>query len=60
MKNSKKLSDFLTEQKVRSLEKKGQLVLTNAGKIVWVVGIRIDERYKISAKTKKVLELCLN
>ena len=60
MKNSKKLSDFLTEQKVRSSEKKEQLVLTNAGKIVWVVGIRIDERYKISAKTKKVLELCLN
>jgi len=60
MKNSKKLSDFLTEQKVRSSEKKEQLVLTNAGKIVWVVGIRIDERYKISAKTKKVLEICLN
>lgn len=60
MKNSKKLSDFLTEQKVRALEKKEQLVLTNAEKIVWVVGIRIDERYKISAKTKKVLELCLN
>jgi tRNA(Ile)-lysidine synthase len=60
MKNSKKLSDFLTEQKVRASEKKEQLVLTNAGNIVWVVGIRIDERYKISAKTKKVLELCLN
>ena len=58
MKNSKKLSDFLTEQKVRSSEKNEQLVLSNAGKIVWVVGIRIDERYKISAKTKKVLELC--
>ncbi len=60
MKNSKKLSDFLTEQKVRSSEKKEQLVLSNAGKIVWVVGIRIDERYKISVETKKVLELCLN
>ena len=60
MKNSKKLSDFLTEQKIRSSEKKEQLVLLNAGNIVWVVGIRIDERYKISAKTKKVLELCLN
>ena len=60
MKNSKKLSDFLSEQKVRSSEKKEQLVLTNSGKIVWVVGIRIDERYKISAKTRNVLELCLN
>ncbi len=60
MKNSKKLSDFLAEQKIRSSEKKEQLVLTNSGIIVWVVGIRIDERYKISAETKKVLELCLN
>lgn len=60
MKNSKKLSDFLTEQKISSSEKKEQLVLTNSGIIVWVVGIRIDERYKISAETKKVLELCLN
>lgn len=60
MKNSKKISDFLTEQKVKTSERKEQLVLTNSGNIVWVVGIRIDERYKISSSTKKVLELCLN
>ena len=59
MKNSKKVSDFLSEQKIESHKKKEQLVLTNSGKIVWVVGIRIDNRYKITKKTKKVVELCL-
>ncbi len=59
MKNSKKVSDFLSEQKIESYNKKEQLVLTNSGKIVWVVGIRIDNRFKITKKTKKVVELCL-
>ena len=59
MKNSKKVSDFLSEQKIESHKKKEQLVLTNSGKIVWIVGIRIDNRYKITKKTKKVVELCL-
>jgi len=57
--NSKKVSDFLNEQKIESHKKSEQLVLTSAGNIVWIVGIRIDERYKISDKTKKYLELCL-
>jgi tRNA(Ile)-lysidine synthase len=59
MKNSKKISDFLNEQKMESHKKSEQLVITNSGNIVWLVGIRIDDRYKISAKTNKYLELCL-
>jgi tRNA(Ile)-lysidine synthase len=59
MKNSKKVSDFLNEQKIQSHKKREQLVVTNSGNIVWLVGIRIDDRYKISAKTNKYLELCL-
>jgi len=58
MKGSKKLSDFLTEQKVPVSEKLRKLVLTNSGKIVWVVGHRIDDRFKIQEETKKVYELC--
>jgi tRNA(Ile)-lysidine synthase len=60
MKNSKKVSDFLNEQKIESHKKSKQLVVINSGNIVWLVGIRIDERYKISDKTSKYLELCLN
>ena len=59
MRNSKKVSDFLNEQKIESHKKSEQLVVTNSSNIVWIVGIRIDERYKISDKTKKYLELCL-
>ena len=58
MKGTKKISDFLTEQKVPVAERKNKLVLTNSGKIVWVVGYRIDDRFKITNKTKKVFELC--
>lgn len=56
---SKKVSDFLNEQKVSSFEKRKQLVLTNNKKIVWVVSHRIDNRFKITDKTRKVLQLCL-
>ena len=59
MKGSKKISDFLNEQKIPSAGKKEQLVLTNDGRIVWVVGLRIDERFKITNNTKKIYELCL-
>ncbi len=56
---SKKISDFLNEQKLPSSKKKEQLVLTNNNKIVWVVGLRLDERFKITNHTKKVYELWL-
>ena len=59
MKGSKKISDFLTEQKVDSHKKREQLVLTNNSKIVWVVGLRMDDRFKVTKKTRKVYKLCL-
>lgn len=60
MKHSKKVSDFLNEQKIPSHTKKMQLVLTESGNIVWIIGIRIDNRYALTEKTSKVVELCLN
>ncbi|MFO7444842.1 MAG: tRNA lysidine(34) synthetase TilS [Ignavibacteriaceae bacterium] len=59
LKGSKKISDFLNDQKVTSTDKKKQLVLTNDGRIVWVIGLRIDERFKIKKSTKKVYQICL-
>lgn len=60
MKGSKKISDFLNEQKVESSGKKNHLILLNKDKIVWVIGLRIDDRFKITTSTQKILELCLN
>ena len=57
MKGTKKISDFLSDEKTSSMEKKEHLVLTNAGKIVWVIGLRIDDGFKIASETKKILKL---
>ena len=59
MKGTKKISDFLSDEKISSLRKKEHLVLTNSGKIVWVIGLRIDERFKVKPETKKILKLSL-
>jgi tRNA(Ile)-lysidine synthase len=60
MSNYRKVSDFLTDAKILSSSKKTQLVLTNRNHIVWVVGLRIDDRFKITPKTKKIYKLWIN
>ncbi|HCY74820.1 MAG TPA: tRNA lysidine(34) synthetase TilS [Ignavibacteriales bacterium] len=60
MRGTKKVSDYLNDIKINSFEKKDQLVLENDGRIVWVVGKRLDNRFKLKPNTKKVLKLCLN
>ena len=56
MKGSKLLSDFFVDQKMSTRQKEGCQVLTTAdGEIVWVVGKRIDDRFKVTDKTKTVL-----
>ncbi len=60
MKGTKKLSDYLNEIKIDSFQKKNQLVLINNGKIVWIIGHRLDDRFKITSQTKRILKLCLN
>ncbi len=59
MKGSKLVSDYLTDRKFSRFRKQAQRVLTDAdGRIVWLVGERIDDRYKIDPKaTKNVLIL---
>jgi len=60
MSNFRKVSDFLTDTKISADIKKNQLVLTNRNYIVWVVGLRIDDRFKITSKTKKIYKLWIN
>ena len=54
MNKKKKVSDFLVDNKVALNLKDKVYVLCSAGAIVWIVGRRIDERYKINDNTKKV------
>lgn len=59
MKGTKKVSDVLTDLKVPAIDKKQQLVLTHNNEIVWIVGKKISDCYKITKETKRVLQLCL-
>ncbi len=54
MKSFKKLSDYFIDNKFSLLEKKAQWLLCSGKDIVWIVGHRIDNRYKLESKTKKV------
>jgi len=58
--NGKKLiSDFLTDLKFSVFEKEKQKVLLSGEDIVWVVGLRSDNRYRVTDKTKRILKLTL-
>ena len=54
MKGHKKVSDFMVDEKLSILEKENTWVLCSKDDIVWVVGYRLDERYKLVAQTEKV------
>lgn len=56
----KLVSDFLTDLKCSLFEKQRQLVVCSGEDIVWVVGRRSDNRYRITPSTKKILKLRIN
>jgi len=51
------LSDFLTDQKVNILEKRHQWLVCSGSHIVWVVGLRIDDRFRVTSNTHRILIL---
>ena len=58
MKGSKLLSDFFVDQKFTETQKKNVFLLLSAdNQILWVVGHRIDDRFKVTSETKSIL-LC--
>ena len=57
MKGEKKLSDFMIDEKIPLNLKNRVLVVTSVGKIVWIVGRRIDDRYKITENTSRTCRL---
>ena len=57
MKGSKLLSDFFVDQKFTEWQKRKVWLLVSAdGDILWVVGHRIDDRFKIKKETKSIFE----
>lgn len=51
----KKLKDFFTDRKLSVLEKERAWILESNGVICWIVGQRMDERFKLDDSTRRVL-----
>lgn len=59
MKNKKKLSDFFIDEKISVYDKESAWILTSANKIVWIIGYRLDDRFKITEQTSSIFKISL-
>ncbi|HDL19157.1 MAG TPA: tRNA lysidine(34) synthetase TilS [Bacteroidetes bacterium] len=51
-----KVSDFFIDHKIPEHIRPQMLVLTNGENIIWLIGYRLDQRFKITDETKKVIK----
>jgi tRNA(Ile)-lysidine synthase len=59
MEGQKKIKDFFVDLKVPFKERARIPLLVNQESIVWVCGFRIDDRFKLTDRTKRILKVAL-
>ncbi len=57
MKGHKKVSKFLKDEKLNLFEKENTWVLLSEGKIIWIIGHQIDNKFKIEKNENKILKI---
>ena len=57
MNGKKKLSDFFIDLKLSQFEKEDIWLLTSEENIIWIIGYRTDNRYRITKNTKQILKI---
>jgi len=59
MKGKKLVSDFLIDLKVNRFEKENTFVMLSGDDIIWVIGLRSSEKFKVTKQTKKIYQVQL-
>lgn len=59
MKGKKKISDYFTDNKFSIIDKENTWLLCNGDAIVWIIGHRTDDRFKIASATKEIIKITL-
>ncbi|WP_299335463.1 tRNA lysidine(34) synthetase TilS [uncultured Psychroserpens sp.] len=59
MKGKKKLSKYFKDEKLSLVDKENIWLLTSNDDIVWILGRRADERFKVTKQTTKILKITL-
>lgn len=59
MKGRKKLSDIFTDEKIPLLQKKSIPLLVSGDEILWIVGVKVSDKAKVTEKTKVVVRIGL-
>lgn len=58
MKGRKKVSDFFIDKKINQIEKENSWILCNQHQeIIWIIGKRLDHKYRITPQTKNILSI---
>lgn len=57
MKGSKKLSKYFKDEKLSLTEKENLWLLCSAEQIVWIIGYRMDERFKVDRQSEKIIKI---
>ena len=53
----KKVSDFFIDSKLSIPEKENTWIMANGEQVIWIIGHRLDDRYKITSATQMILRL---